>query len=282
MNEKQGTDQPTVATGTSSSGGGSKKLIITILVILCIALIALLLFFLLQQPVPVEEEEDYGRKLPGPILTPELDSLEDIDQYTEGKPVPSPIISGKTDPWIFMYYNAPEEHIRGDPTTPIVLIEYADMRSRLAGIIQDTLKQFIEDNKDKVHWAYRHYPFGGEDKDYLPGQASECIFLQLGDDAFWEFVDRMYKERNPSIDKLYSLADEIGVDNSEFRNCMESNRTYNFVLEDKQRATVYEGIQVTPSFTFYNPETGEMRIIDGINAPKYFQAVLDAMLQELD
>ena len=253
--------------------GKQKKLIITVLIIGGIVILAIILYFFFKPaPVPLEEP---GRPIGAPALSPKIETIDELDQYTGGKPMPPVIISGENEDGIVVNFTALVEHVRGNPLTPITLIEYADLGSPYASIIHPYLKEFVEKNKEKVHWAFRHFP---DSDDYFINQASECVFLQLDDRKFWEFVDQLFQQKNPTRPILTTMAVGLGVNVEEFNECLDSDRTYNYILLDKQDAVIHEGIHVTPSFIFLNNNTGEVRILDGINTMDYMQAVLDAML----
>jgi protein-disulfide isomerase len=86
------------------------------------------------------------------------------------------------------------DHIIGSPTAPIVLIEYSDFQCPFCQMIHVTLKQIVSESNGEVAWVYRHFPLYQIHPQAEPAaNASECIFDQLGDSAFWTFANTVFE-----------------------------------------------------------------------------------------
>ena len=55
---------------------------------------------------------------------------------------------------------SPEDHIIGNPSAPIVLVEYADIDSEYSKKLQLIMEQLMTEyaSGNKVAWVYRHFP----------------------------------------------------------------------------------------------------------------------------
>ncbi|MFH1444750.1 MAG: thioredoxin domain-containing protein [Candidatus Peregrinibacteria bacterium] len=215
-----------------------------------------------QPPVP----------LIAPIAQPPLKKYEDIAQYTGGKPLPV-----EPSPFLFLTDVEMDEHILGDPQTKIAVVEYAALTSIYTQLFHLKMREFLEKNSDRIHWIFRHYPASSNENDYRSGMATECVAEQLGNDAFWSYLDLIMQERGSQLplDLLVSRGGQVGVDESRLRTCIEGRELYDLVLDDKTYAETDTQVYVSPSFVFLNNETRSMRIVEGINTMEYMQAVLD-------
>ncbi len=215
-----------------------------------------------QPPVP----------LIAPVAYPVIEDLEEVAQYTQDKPLPV-----EADYSLYLPETTHPEHTRGNISNDIILVEYAGITSLYTQIVHSRLIDFVEKNGDRLYWIFRHYPGDRNEADFRAGQATECITEQLGNDAFWLFLDVLLEERNSAmtVDYLVSKGTQVGADESILRACIEEEQLYDYVLLDERTAVTEAGIYVAPSFIFLNRRTNSMRIIEGINKMEYMQAVLD-------
>lgn len=215
-----------------------------------------------QPPVP----------LIAPVAHPELKKFEDVARYTGEKPLPT-----EADPFLFLPEIEHLEHIRGDENTDIMMVEYAGLSSLYTQLVHSRLKDFLEKNSDRMYWTFRHYPGDRSEKDFRAGQATECLDQQLGNDAFWTYLDLILAERNTAMttDNLVSMGAQVGANEDLLRSCIDEEQLYDYVLIDASMAESDAGIYVAPSFIFFNKRTNSMRIVEGLNTMDYMQAVLD-------
>jgi protein-disulfide isomerase len=215
-----------------------------------------------QPPVP----------LIAPAAQPPLKKYEDIAQYTGTKPLPA-----EPSPLVFLTRVEPDEHILGNPQTPVVVVEYAALTSLYTQLFHPKMHEFLERNGDRMHWVFRHYPGTSNENDYRSGMATECIAEQLGNDGFWAYLDLLMKERGNTLplDLLLSHGAKVGADTERLQSCIEGRGLYDLVLDDKAAAQTDSKIYVAPSFVFLNNETQSMRIVEGLNTVEYMQAVLE-------
>jgi len=51
-----------------------------------------------------------------------------------------------------------EDHIKGDLTAPVKIVEFSDIECPFCKRIHPTLQQVQDEYGDKVAWVYRHFP----------------------------------------------------------------------------------------------------------------------------
>jgi len=229
-----------------------------------------------EEPFRGAAPEQPPVELIAPVAQPDLKEFEDVAQYTESKPLPS-----EPDPLVFLTDVESDEHIRGDRDTEIVVVQYAALSSLYTQLMYPKLVQFQENNKDRMHWVFRHYPGTDNQNDYRAAQATECITQQLGNDGFWAYMDALMSPKNIGsslpMSVLLDTAKQVGADTALLQSCIEQEQLYDYVLQDKVNAQTDSSIYVAPSFMFQNSQTSKRRIVEGINTIEYMQAVLDDM-----
>lgn len=155
------------------------------------------------------------------------------------------------------------DHVYGNPDATVSLIEYSDFECPYCKRFHFTAKELVDSSNGEVNWVYRHFPLNFHN----PGaqqqaEASECAAELGGNDAFWAYTDAIYERTSSGGDgfpqsQLVPLAVELGLDESRFRECVESGRH-----EERVKADLAEGVRIgitgTPGNILLNNETGEV------------------------
>lgn len=163
-------------------------------------------------------------------------------------PVPTPApadVEGPSD----------QDHIRGNSNANIVLIEYSDFDCPFCSTFHTTAQRAVDELG--IMWIYRHFPLTNIHPDaQAKAEASECVFDQGGDEAFWEFADLLFTEK-PAVSDLESIVSErLGLSASEFTNCVDARSAQTTVLEQMEGGS-RAGVNGTPGNFIYNIETKE-------------------------
>lgn len=167
----------------------------------------------------------------------------------------------------------------GDKNAKVTVIEFGDFRcpfcEKLFTDVEPNLKKDYIDT-GKVKFYFRHYAFLGP-ASTVAANAAECANEQ---GKFWEMHDYLFQHQpNESDTSMYttdnmtSAAGQLGLNTSQFQNCLASNKFDKNVTEDLN-AGQKVGVQGTPS-TFVN---GVM--IDGAQPYSVFKAAIDKELSK--
>lgn len=161
---------------------------------------------------------------------------------------------------------SPSDHFWGKKNAQVVLIEYSDLECPYCKTFQETTHRIIEDYQGKVAWVYRHYPLSFHANAQKEAEASECAFELGGNDSFWQYIDAIYDRTTSNgtgfpLEKLVPLAKEIGLDETKFKQCLDSNK-YSQKVKDQLDKGTELGVQGTPG-TFVLTKDGEQDYING-------------------
>lgn len=141
----------------------------------------------------------------------------------------------------------PTDHVQGDPKSKIVIIEYSDTECPFCKSFNATLHQLMIAYPGQIAWAFRHFPV--HTKSVHEETALECAAELGGNDAFWQFTDRVFSmtNSNDSLDPaaLPQIARALGLDPTAFATCLNSGK-YDAKIEQDKQDVIAAGAQGTP------------------------------------
>lgn len=178
------------------------------------------------------------------------------------------------------------DHIKGNPNAPIVIVEYSDFDCPWCKNFHETMNKVMDTYgaDGKVAWVYRQFPAETLHPNApLLAQASECVADLGGNDAFWKFADRIFGERGVNdptdITRLTEFATAAGVSETAYKSCIEDGRTRPAVEEDFK-----DGINAGAKGTPYSLVLvgGQQGVINGAQKFEYVKSVLDTLIEEME
>lgn len=189
-----------------------------------------------------------------------------------------------------------EDHIRGNPNAPIMLVEYSDYDCPFCRIFHDTMNRImLEYGTDgKVAWAFRHFPIASLHPDASKiAEASECAAELGGNDAFWSFTDALNDSREitygangqvtavepTDMSRMSEFAVTAGVDQGQFELCYNSGKYSDAIAQD-----VNEAIAAGGTGTPYTVVLVGDQIIGTINGAQPYAQVkqnIDGLLEQI-
>ena len=110
----------------------------------------------------------------------------------------------------------------------------------------------------------------------------ECANELSGNDGFWKMADKIF-EVTPSnnglnLDDLPKLASSIGLDQTKFKNCLDSSKYATHVEADYQGG-IKAGITGTPGNILLDIKTNKTKLIPGALPFEQFKPVIDELLK---
>lgn len=148
--------------------------------------------------------------------------------FTIARPAPN-TYSGTGNPALVRPVDS-RDHILGNPSAKVMIIEYADFDCEFCKNFDDIMHQVIanEGASGKVAWVYRQFPIPeikGHENTFTSSEAAECVAKVGGNDAFWKFADALYANQPASPTTYGTLATNVGVPGDAFTNCYTNAAT---------------------------------------------------------
>ena len=164
------------------------------------------------------------------------------------------------------------DHIRGDKTAPVTLVEYSDFQCPACKSFYPFVERLLsEEASSTLRFVYRHFPLT-QHKNAIPAsKASESAHIQ---GKFWEMYNILFDKQQDwesSSDAktiFIGYAKDLGLDTEKFSEDMESKEVKNIVNND-YRSGVKAKLKGTPSF-FLNG-----RYIDNPQSYDSFKKIID-------
>lgn len=168
--------------------------------------------------------------------------------------------------------------VYGNPSAPVTLVEWADFQCPFCGRFHKDVESAVRDkyiNSGKVKWAYRDFAFLGQESTDA-AIAARCANEQ---GKFWQYHDKLFASQNGenegafSRDNLKGFARDLGLNASQFNNCLDSNKYADAVEKDTATGRA-AGVNGTPT-SFING-----RIVNGAQPFSAVQQIIEDELKK--
>ena len=171
---------------------------------------------------------------------------------------------------------------RGNKNAKVVMVEYSDLECPFCKSFHPTMQQVMKDYGDKVKWVYRHYPLSFHANAQKEAEASECAGKIGGNEAFWKYTDAIFERTTSNgtgfaLDKLVPLAKELGLNESSFKQCLDSGEMAQKVKDQMAKGTA-EGVTGTPG-TIIIDAKGDTQLVPGALPFEQVKPMIDKALQ---
>jgi protein-disulfide isomerase len=177
-----------------------------------------------------------------------------------------------------------DDPLKGNPNAPVTIIEFSDFQCPFCSRFFEQTLPLIEQNyveTGKVNLVYRDFPLDFHQNAQSAHIASECADEQ---GAFWEYHDILFDKQtewqslgfdliNP---RFLTYAEELGLDESTFTKCLQSNDIVQEIQSDLLDGRQY-GTTGTPTFFVGNEKHGYTKI-SGAQPYQNFVNVIESKL----
>lgn len=181
---------------------------------------------------------------------------------------------------------SPEDHLIGNPSAPIAIIEYADSDSEFGKKLQLSMEQLMTEyaTGNKVVWVYRHFPVLTLHGDAaMNALAAECASSISTPTMFFRFIDAMQTIApgattfNP---KQYNIVlKELSLPEDKFTACM-SAKTFEKKVHDDYSNALASGATGSP-YIIILAQGQKPRTIQGAPPYKTLKGIIDAEIAKL-
>jgi len=172
--------------------------------------------------------------------------------------------------------------LKGDPSSPVLLIEFGDFQCPNCGRFARETAPLIEEsyvNSGKVSMAFKHFTVIGPDS-VTAAMASQCANDQ---GKFWEYHDELYQNQGHENDgwanaeNLKNIASNMGLDRQLFDSCLDDKKYQSLVQQDLDLARQFK-FGGTPSFLIITNDGSQSQALTGAYPFATFQKVFDEKL----
>ena len=133
----------------------------------------------------------------------------------------------------------------GGENAKVTIIEFGCFRCKYTKKAEETRKQILQKYGDKIKFVFRNFPLPSHDLSRETAEASDCALEQ---DKYWEYHDQLFaNQKNMSVEKIKSIAADLGLDAKKFNECFDS-RKYQQEVEKDHQDGLKSGIYGTPTF----------------------------------
>jgi len=167
------------------------------------------------------------------LLIDILQSQPGIDKYLERPSLPYTNIS---------IGNSPS---KGPIDAPLTVIEFSDYLCPACKKSHPISNQIKKMYPGKIRWIFKDFPLKRHKGAEILAEAARCAAEQ---DKFWEFQDLLFgAQEHPDGAMLGQFARSLDLDIDQFRQCVETGKYAQDVINDKRDAA-NAGVSATPSF----------------------------------
>jgi protein-disulfide isomerase len=133
----------------------------------------------------------------------------------------------------------------GPVDASVKVIEFSDYQCPACRKGKRTSKKIKEEYKNNVKWVYKNFPLPQHEQAELMAIAAHCAQEQ---GKFWEYHDRLYSmAEKPDAEALVTIARELNLDTTSFRNCLKRQRHRERIKKDKAAANE-AGVAAVPTY----------------------------------
>ena len=179
------------------------------------------------------------------------------------------------------------DHIKGNPNAAVMIVEFSDFECPFCKRFHGTMNQIIDEygTDGEVAWVFRQFPLDQLHpvKAREEALASECAADQGGNDAFWNYADRMFEltQTNNRTDietVIPQIAEELELDMNAFQLCMENDK-FGADIEADITDAVATGGRGTPWSVVIAPN-GTKYPINGAQTYESVKQIIEVALQQ--
>lgn len=176
-----------------------------------------------------------------------------------------------------------KDHKLGSDDAPIKIIAFTDLECPFCKEYHLVLKQVMKEMPGKIQFVLRNFPLTSLHKQAKQeAVASECVADLGGEDAFWNFVDKIFDstKSNDGLDLtlLPTFATQVGVDKADFEKCLTSGKFDDLIasnIEDGNKS----GLRGTPYSVVIAPN-GQYIPLSGYMPADQFKQALENILTQ--
>jgi protein-disulfide isomerase len=178
---------------------------------------------------------------------------------------------------------SPSDHIFGNPSAKVVIVEYADFDCEYCKQFDTTMQQLMaaEGTSGNVAWVYRNYPITQlHPNAFSAAEAAECVSQTAGNAAYWTFANSLFVNQPVDPINYLSFAQLAGANPQAVSTCIQNaSSTVDARIEADSANAVAVGALGTPySIILISGQTPV--VVNGAWPYDELKAAIDAAVSE--
>lgn len=178
------------------------------------------------------------------------------------------------------------DYIRGNPNAPILLIEYSDYDCPFCKQFHNTMNQIMDEYgvTGKVAWVYRQFPLAQLHPNAPKiSEAALCVGKLGGTDAFWDFTDTIFAEREideaTNVTRIPEYVAAVGVNVDDYANCMNGTE-----MEEVVNASVQDALNIGANGTPYTVVIvgDQQAVVNGAQSYETVKSIVENLIGQLE
>ena len=163
----------------------------------------------------------------------------------------------------------------------VYIVEYSDIYCPSCREMRKEIRNIVQRHNGKVGWVFRNFPLSIQHPlAYYPATAGQCLDKKKGNEAFWQFIDKLFLlEESGLVNKEVAKREalRLGLSEKYLDECVVSDEVKDIVLA--QRLEAYSaGARGTPFLIIANKK-GELRIMrDGLPTKDQINTIVMSLL----
>lgn len=156
----------------------------------------------------------------------------------------------------------------------IVLIEYTDFECPFCQnhFANGTVSSLIA--SEGIASTTKQFPLSFHPLAQKAAEGNLCVLDLGGQDEFFEYIDKVFTSKNPSVANITAIAQEIGINESDFTECLNSGKFAGQVAADMQEWQSIFWVNGTPGNVIINKDTGKYVVVSGAQPISAFQSAI--------
>ncbi|OGK24148.1 hypothetical protein A2954_03950 [Candidatus Roizmanbacteria bacterium RIFCSPLOWO2_01_FULL_37_12] len=174
----------------------------------------------------------------------------------------------------------PKEHWNGKKNVRYVWVEYSDLQCPYCQSIHPNLSKLLNVYSGEIAWVFRHFPLPSHPKAQKSAEATECASDLGGNDSFWEMTNLIFEKMpDMELEQLPTLASQIGLDETKFKNCLDSGK-FKKKVENQLAEGEKAGVNSTPTSVIYDLKTDKQTTVVGALPYEDLRNSLDTFISQ--
>jgi len=157
----------------------------------------------------------------------------------------------------------------GPLDAPVTVTVFSDFRCPACRRMNVVVAQAMKDYGSKVRWVFKNFPLQMHPDAAIAAEGALCAAAQ---NKFWEYHDVLFTtEETFTPDSLTGIAGNLGLDQTAFRNCLDTHASQTQVEEEIAQGVAAK-VAAVPTVII----NGQMKT--GVLPAQDFKAAIDAAL----